>query len=55
MRLSLRADGVLATASSPDSPPISDPAVPRMMDRAYGFRFCGISTLARLYPSASVT
>ncbi len=48
MRLSLRAEGVLATASSPASLPISEPAAPRMMDSAYGFRFCGISTLARL-------
>ena len=48
MRLSLRADGVLATASSPASRPIRDPAAPLRMDSAYGFRFCGISTLARL-------
>ena len=48
MRLSLRAEGVLATASSPVSLPIRVPAAPLMMDSAYGFRFCGISTLARL-------
>ena len=48
MRLSLRADGLLLTARKPVSRPISVPEAPRMIDSAYGLRFCGISTLARL-------
>ncbi len=48
MRLSLRALGVFTTARKPDSRPMSTPAAPRTMDRAYGFRFWGISTLERV-------
>ena len=55
MRLSLRADGLLTTARNPLTRPISVPEAPRMIDSAYGLRFWGMSTLARLYPSARVT
>jgi hypothetical protein len=55
MRLSLRADGLLMTARKPVSRPISVPLAPRTIDSAYGLRFCGMSTLLRLKPSATVT
>ena len=48
IRLSLRADGVFTTERNPESRPIAIPAEPRTIESAYGFRFWGISTLARV-------
>ena len=55
MRLSLRADGLLITARKPASRPIRMPDAPRTIDSAYGLRFCGMSTLARVKPSSRST
>jgi len=53
--LSLRADGLLASASMPVARPMSTPVAPRTMVSAYGLRFCGISTDERVWPSPRTT
>ena len=53
--MSLRADGLFCTASSPVAWPMSTPVAPRTIDSAYGLRFWGMSTLERVYPAPSST
>ena len=48
MSESLRAEGLFCTASNPVACPMSTPVAPRIIESAYGLRFCGMRTLERV-------